>query len=328
MPDASPFLNLPYIQASQAQKHVTHNEAVQFLDVVVQLSVRSASQVAPPASPTSQDRYVVPVGATGDWAGQDMSVAAWAETYWQFYVPSAGWQSWVEDTNQLVVFDGAQWAGTIGDFQNLDGIGIQSSFDTTNRLSVSSAATLLNHDGAGHQLKINKNLETDTASLLYQSGFSGRAEVGLTGSDDLSVKVTPDGTTWSDALTIKTDGRIGVGTSAPAEQLEVAGNVLATAHLTPSDARLKTDIKPASNPGVAIDALRVVSYQWRNGGGVDYGLIAQDAANTIPENVKAGDIGADVSKPWSIDYASLVPMLIKEIQDLRARLSDIEGRRG
>ncbi len=54
-------------------------------------------------------------------------------------------------------------------------------------------ATLLNHDGAGHQLKINKAAAGDTASLLYQDAFSGRAELGLAGDDDFHFKVSPDG---------------------------------------------------------------------------------------------------------------------------------------
>lgn len=60
-------------------------------------------------------------------------------------------------------------------------LGVNATADTTNRLSVPSPATLLNHEGAGHQLKINKAGITHTASLLYQTGFSRRAEMGLAG---------------------------------------------------------------------------------------------------------------------------------------------------
>lgn len=57
--------------------------------------------------------------------------------------------------------------------------------DATHRLSLNAPASLFNHAGAGHQIKVNKNAATDTASLLFETGFSGRAEMGLTGSDDL-----------------------------------------------------------------------------------------------------------------------------------------------
>jgi hypothetical protein len=79
-------------------------------------------------------------------------------------------------------------------------LGINATADTTNRLSVSSPVTLLNHDGSDYQLKMNKASETDTVSLLYQTGFSGCAELGLAGSDDLSIKVSADGSTWTEAM--------------------------------------------------------------------------------------------------------------------------------
>ena len=63
-------------------------------------------------------------------------------------------------------------------------------------------ATLLAHDRAGHQLKINKATVSDTASLLYQTNWSGRAEMGLAGNDNFSVKVSADGTTFTEALRI------------------------------------------------------------------------------------------------------------------------------
>jgi hypothetical protein len=49
MSTVSPNLSLPYIQQNQAQKHVTHNEGMRLLDGVVQLSVLSRAQTAPPA---------------------------------------------------------------------------------------------------------------------------------------------------------------------------------------------------------------------------------------------------------------------------------------
>ncbi|QLQ17794.1 MAG: hypothetical protein HZT43_02345 [Exiguobacterium profundum] len=72
--------------------------------------------------------------------------------------------------------------------------------DATNRLSLNAHSSLFNHAGAGHQLKLNKATAADTGSLLFQTGFSGRAEIGLTGSDDLQVKVSSDGATWFNAL--------------------------------------------------------------------------------------------------------------------------------
>jgi len=79
MSDNSAKLSLPYLQASQAQKHVTHNEALRILDSVVQLSVIAADQTDPPATPADGDRYLLPAGATGAWAGQD---GKWIKKHW------------------------------------------------------------------------------------------------------------------------------------------------------------------------------------------------------------------------------------------------------
>ena len=77
--------------------------------------------------------------------------------------------------------------------------------DGTNRLAIAAAASLFNHAGAGHQQKINKAAASDTASVLYQTGFSGRAEIGTTGDDDFHFKVSPDGSAWYEALLIDKD---------------------------------------------------------------------------------------------------------------------------
>lgn len=56
----TPNLDLPYIAAAQAQKHVTHNEAIRALDAVVQLSVLDRSLTSPPGSPAEgEDRKSV-----------------------------------------------------------------------------------------------------------------------------------------------------------------------------------------------------------------------------------------------------------------------------
>lgn len=75
--------------------------------------------------------------------------------------------------------------------------------DATNRFSLNAPASLFNHAGAGHQVKVNKASATDTGSFLFQTGFSGRAEFGLTGSDDFQIKVSPDGSVWNNALAIE-----------------------------------------------------------------------------------------------------------------------------
>ena len=87
--------------------------------------------------------------------------------------------------------------------------GVNAAADTTTRFAVAAAASLFNHAGAGHQHKINKNAAGDTASLLFQTGFSGRAEMGTAGDDDFHFKVSADGSAWNEAILIdRSTGRV------------------------------------------------------------------------------------------------------------------------
>lgn len=209
--DETPNLRLPYILAAQAQKHVTHNEAIRALDAIVQLSVLDRSLAAPPPAPADGSRYIVAASATGDWSGHDHDIAAYQDGAWMFYPPREGFIAWVADEDVVVVWTGAAWTplstgggggGGIASLNPADGglVGVNATADTTNRLAIASPASLFNHEGAGHQLKINKAAAAQTASLLFQDAFSGRAELGLTGDDNWHVKVSADGAAWKEAL--------------------------------------------------------------------------------------------------------------------------------
>jgi hypothetical protein len=223
----TPNLALPYILASQAQKHVTHNEAIRALDALVQISVKDRDLAAPPGAPAEGDRYIVAAAATGTWSGHDGEVAAWQDAAWMFYAPAEGWVAWVADEDALLAFDGAGWvmAAAAAPLQNVPMLGVNATADSTNRLTLASAASLFDHAGAGHQQKINKAAAGDTASKIFQSANSGRAEVGLVGDDDFHVKVSGDGSAWHEAMVIDKDtGRIGLGTNAPTSRVTVSEN--------------------------------------------------------------------------------------------------------
>lgn len=216
MADQTPLLGLPYILPSQAQKHVSHNEALNLLDAIVQLAVLSRGLTTPPASPQIGDRYIVATGGAGAWQGQDGKVALWTGSGWLFATPQKGWSARDLSEGTMAVFDGTLWSIPEGGFDNLSRIGINTTADSLNRLSVHAAATLLSHDGAGHQLKVNKALPTDTASLLFQTSWSGRAEMGTTGNDAFAIKVSANGTSWTTALSFA--GTNGIASGAAVQQ--------------------------------------------------------------------------------------------------------------
>ena len=95
-----------------------------------------------------------------------------------------------------------------------------------------------------------------------------------------------------------------------------------TSFVTSSDSRLKDNIQDADDPGSKIDAIQVRKFDWKaDGSHQDYGMIAQELQEVVPRAVPPVK---DDETMLGVDYASLVPMLIKEIQSLRARVNALE----
>jgi len=360
MSDITTHLLLPYILASQAQKHVTHNEALRLLDAMVALSVLDRDLTAPPASPADGDRHIVASSATGLWTGWDLNVTFWVDGVWLRLVPRPGWLAWVADEAAFVVWNGSAWdpvgepvdvsdaifslvndadptkkalfslsgistgttrtftlpntsselailagtqtftgnktfsgtltasgtvtvsaaAASIGTATTSAtygmGTGVTTSgvtktlnlgtggasgsttvvnigsvaagaggttvlntptvtfanavtqvgmpqanltaqtlglggaaADSYNRFSVNAPAMLFNNAGNGIEATFNKNAPGEDAAFAFKTGFSARALLGLLGTDNFSVKVSPDGNTFHAAITIdRTSGRV------------------------------------------------------------------------------------------------------------------------
>ncbi|MFD1796901.1 DUF2793 domain-containing protein [Paracoccus aurantiacus] len=207
MSDSTTNLLLPYLMAAQAQKHVTHNEALRLLDGLVQLSVKSRSEISPPAGPSDGDRYIVASGATGGWAGWDLNVALWTDGAWLRLPPREGWRAWVEDEAVLLVRNGAGWQPVIpaalDDLTRL-GIGMVASAGAPFSAKLNNAlwTALYAADGGSGDLTQTLNRETasNDAGLVLQTGFSTRALIGMFGSGLLRIAVSPDGSSFRDAL--------------------------------------------------------------------------------------------------------------------------------
>ena len=107
-------LALPYLGASQSQKHVTVNESLRFLDVLVQIAVKSAALSAPPGSPADGQRWIIGPAPTGLWAGRATQIAAWQDGAWVFYAPRDGWLAWNEAALSSLIFSAGSWVSLIG----------------------------------------------------------------------------------------------------------------------------------------------------------------------------------------------------------------------
>ena len=107
-------LNLPLLQAAQAQKHVTLNEALEMLDGLVQLVLQSQSQMGPTGSEIDGEAYFVPAGATGLFAGQEGRIALRLNGGWYFVPVRTGWRAYIADEAVMAEFDGVLWRAASG----------------------------------------------------------------------------------------------------------------------------------------------------------------------------------------------------------------------
>lgn len=105
----TPRLGLPLLQAAQAQKHITVNEALVLLDGLGQLVLESATTTTPPGLASDGDCYAIAVGGVNEWAGHDNEIAIYSNGGWVFAVPQRGWKAWIVDVESSAMFDGGGW---------------------------------------------------------------------------------------------------------------------------------------------------------------------------------------------------------------------------
>ena len=227
-------LGLPLMDAAQAQKHVTHNEALVRLDALTHLSVSTRAD-APVGGSAEGARYLVSQSPSGVFAGHRDQIACYQDGGWVFLTPKVGWRVYLQDVFSLQVYDGAAWreiASGRGPLDQFARLGVGTVSDPANpfsaKLNNALFASLTVAEGGSGDLrfKLNKEASSKTVSQLYQSGWSGRAETGLMGDDVFRIKVSTDGSAWTTAINIDSaTGNVGIGAAAPAASLDVAGNI-------------------------------------------------------------------------------------------------------
>ena len=200
---ATPRLNLPFLQSGQALKNITHNEALQRLDAGLYLFCTNMAADQLPANPVEGQAQIISQSPDAAFMERRGQIAVYMSGSWIWFVPSAGWVVWDEIDETLRIFDGSMWRPPVSDAgtENLPFLGLNASASSNQRLSVASDSSLFTHDGDSHRLTLNRAAASDTASLIFQTDFSGEAELGLTGLDGFSIKTSSDGTSFANRMT-------------------------------------------------------------------------------------------------------------------------------
>ena len=208
-------LQLPLLVQNQAGKEITHNEALIVLDNIVQNGIIDKDLTVPPTEPNTNDLYIVGKNATGLWEDKDNQLAFY-DNGWRFIEPRKGFIFWVNDEDKLYYFNSTNWqeitsssSEKITELQNLSLLGINTTADENNKLSIKSNYVLFDNITDHSRIKVNKATTNDIASHLFQTNYSGRAEFGLIGDNNFTLKVSNDGENWNSAFVVdKATGNI------------------------------------------------------------------------------------------------------------------------
>lgn len=101
--------SLPLLASGQAQKEITHNEAIAAIDRLLHLAVVSRSVSMPPADAAVGDVYIIGAAPDGVWAGAAGQLACYEAAGWTIWPSRPGCLAWVDDEQQFAVHSVGGW---------------------------------------------------------------------------------------------------------------------------------------------------------------------------------------------------------------------------
>lgn len=102
------------LTSGQAQKEVSHNEALLRIDALLHAAVESRSLSAPPLDATPGKCWIVADSGTGEWTGQSGRIAHLRAGGWRFVEPREGCLVWVR--SEEVFARRTPWGWNVGDW--------------------------------------------------------------------------------------------------------------------------------------------------------------------------------------------------------------------
>ncbi len=211
-------LGLPLLIPNQAQKEITHNEALIILDNLIQNTVITKNLNIPPQEPKTNDLYIVGENASDIWLNKDFQLAFY-DNGWRFIEPKEGITFWVKDEDCQYTYNGESWIITdeisnkkinlielndteVNNLQNGEFLRFNGNkFINTKSLdNVENLSTNI--------LNINKSEETATASCILQNNSISKAEFGLIQNDNFTLRISADGKNWNNSFIVNSTGDI------------------------------------------------------------------------------------------------------------------------
>jgi hypothetical protein len=194
----TPRLSLPVIEAAQAQKHVTHNDALTLLDCLTQLAVESRSLTTPPALPADGNCYIPATGASGAWSGWDNALGLYSGGGWLKLAPVSGLKAWVKDERLTLTYEDGVWR---------DGVALTAHGGRVTLRAKEEELTL-----AGAYVEtIDAAFIPDRAIVL---GVASRTTEAITGATSYGVGTASSATQFGDLLGVAT-GSTNIGVVGP-----------------------------------------------------------------------------------------------------------------
>jgi filamentous hemagglutinin len=187
---------------------------------------------------------------------------------------------------------------SVTSISNLSGNAVVSVSDTSATTTVTGDLTVTGNVNIGGNVATNQI--NNGSSAVQIPIANGNIDVKVNGANV---------TVWT------TQGEYVTG------NVSVTGDVIAQNVNSLSDATLKENVTPITDAGQVVDALEGVGYDWKDGSGHAYGMIAQAVEEIIPEAVKTDENGIK-----SINYSMVIPFLVETVKELRQDIAEIKAQ--
>lgn len=282
MPGETANLSLPFIFASQAEKHATLNESLIALDQLVQARVLSRSLMTEPPMPVEGQSWILPATSSGPhWQGFGANVlASFVEGAWRCVSPKVGWRVWVIDEKRLVVWSGLQW-----EYVNQDRVA-KSGDSMSGPLGLPSAGLQVGEKdlhitttgagiGTSTPLRRLHVVQSQCPEFVIQETSAvpdtRNFRQYFTNSQLVFGSLNDAGTMGMNLVVLDANTKAVLPGADNAQQLGAAQSRWSTIFsvtgvISTSDARLKTDKRDCPLGLEFICRLRPVGYRWQNGG--------------------------------------------------------------